>query len=268
MKKIWDSDLIHRDLKPDNLFLDKSDVNLRIKVGDFGLVRETNGYKNYSFAGTFSYMAPEVLECGRYNQSADVYSIGAILYELIFGNPPAYIAPTLLPCPGVSKELLALVAHMIKTERDRLTYKQFPSVVDKYLSSPQVQNSSASTPQSTVPPQLETSDNSSIHDPQQQSIVSVTTRTCLSAQESTPTLTPTPTPSVKPSVQESNGSMWMSTLVQMELEEYITGFNKFGIKSMNNFLQLEEDDWKDLNVLPFHRKLIRNKAMEMSKLEQ
>jgi len=262
IKKIWDSDLIHRDLKPDNLFLDKSDVNLRIKVGDFGLVRETNGYKKYSLAGTLGYMAPEVIDGGRYNQSADVYSIGAILYELIFGKPPAYILPTIKPCPEISEELLALVTHMIKTERDRLTYKQFPSVVDKYLSSPQVQNSSASTPQS------ETSNNCSIHDPQQQTIVSATTRTSLSAQESTPTTTPTP--SVKPSVQESNGSAWMSTLVQMELEEYIADFNKFGIKSMNNFLQLEEDDWKDLNVRPFHRRLIHKKAMEMSnnKLEQ
>lgn len=64
---------------------------MNIKLGDFGLAvkLKTNEEKRYTVCGTPNYIAPEILneECG-YRYSADVWSLGVILYVLIIGKPP------------------------------------------------------------------------------------------------------------------------------------------------------------------------------------
>jgi serine/threonine protein kinase len=74
--------LIHRDLKPANLFLDDE---FRVQIGDFGSSRLCEFDVTLTVAGTPLYMAPEVTR-GHYDQKADVYSFGLILYEMIVGN--------------------------------------------------------------------------------------------------------------------------------------------------------------------------------------
>ena len=73
--------MIHRDLTPDNIFIDK---NHKIKIGDFGITKiltETNKYTK-SQIGKIHYIAPE-MELGlKYNNKIDIYSLGCILYEL------------------------------------------------------------------------------------------------------------------------------------------------------------------------------------------
>lgn len=80
--------IVHRDLKLGNLFLSK---NMSIKLGDFGLAvkLKSEEEKRYTVCGTPNYIAPEILneECG-YQYSADVWSLGVILYVLIIGKPP------------------------------------------------------------------------------------------------------------------------------------------------------------------------------------
>ena len=73
--------VIHRDIKPDNIFISK-DGNY--KLGDFGIARViSESTENVSsIAGTFSYMAPEVLQ-KKYNKTADIYSLGLVLYWLL-----------------------------------------------------------------------------------------------------------------------------------------------------------------------------------------
>ncbi|MCR4594751.1 MAG: serine/threonine protein kinase, partial [Clostridiales bacterium] len=72
--------IIHRDIKPDNIFLsDKGDF----KLGDFGIARElekTTG--GLSKKGTYSYMAPEVYTGKPYNNTVDIYSLGIVMYKL------------------------------------------------------------------------------------------------------------------------------------------------------------------------------------------
>ena len=81
LKVIHNSKLIHRDLKPDNIFLT---ADLTVKIGDFGLSKELNNSKDYanSEVGTLFYMAPEIVNGKKYNNKVDMWALGCIIYEL------------------------------------------------------------------------------------------------------------------------------------------------------------------------------------------
>ncbi|KAL9241459.1 hypothetical protein vseg_015570 [Gypsophila vaccaria] len=81
--------IIHRDLKPENILLSSSDNNTELKIADFGLSRHLClGSYAETVCGSPLYMAPEVLEFKRYDEKVDMWSIGAILFELLNGHPP------------------------------------------------------------------------------------------------------------------------------------------------------------------------------------
>lgn len=76
--------LIHRDIKPDNIFVNEEGV---YKLGDFGIARTmetTTG--DMSKTGTQNYMAPEVYLGKAYGNIVDIYSVGIVLYKLMNGN--------------------------------------------------------------------------------------------------------------------------------------------------------------------------------------
>ena len=81
--------IIHRDLKLGNLFLDK---DMHIKVGDFGLACQLGHHdeRKKTICGTPNYIAPEVLQGGDVGHSyeVDIWSIGCIFYTVLFGKPP------------------------------------------------------------------------------------------------------------------------------------------------------------------------------------
>ncbi|CDO68443.1 hypothetical protein BN946_scf184704.g6 [Trametes cinnabarina] len=81
--------VIHRDLKLGNIFLDR---NMNVKVGDFGLAAliESPGERKKTICGTPNYIAPEVLfdTANGHSFEVDTWSTGVILYTLVVGRPP------------------------------------------------------------------------------------------------------------------------------------------------------------------------------------
>ena len=87
IKCCHDNNIMHRDIKPKNIFLTK---NNQIKLGDFGVAKLLNP-KNIitdTFMGTLDYMPPEALERKPYTFSFDIWSLGIVLYELCFLHVP------------------------------------------------------------------------------------------------------------------------------------------------------------------------------------
>ncbi|XP_030353036.1 ribosomal protein S6 kinase alpha-6 isoform X6 [Strigops habroptila] len=79
--------IVYRDLKPENILLDEAG---HIKLTDFGLSKESvdQEKKAYSFCGTVEYMAPEVVNRRGHNQSADWWSFGVLMFEMLTGTLP------------------------------------------------------------------------------------------------------------------------------------------------------------------------------------
>lgn len=78
-----DRNIIHRDIKPTNLFIDQFG---NFKVGDFGVSRITETVhlaNRMTGTGTVTYMAPEIFAGEAYNNTVDIYALGLILYQLL-----------------------------------------------------------------------------------------------------------------------------------------------------------------------------------------
>ena len=80
--------IVHRDLKPGNVWLTSDGV---AKIGDFGLAVATDRSrltKEGMMVGTVAYMPPEQAMGGTVEARSDLYSLGAMLYEMVCGRPP------------------------------------------------------------------------------------------------------------------------------------------------------------------------------------
>ncbi|KAG9455567.1 hypothetical protein H6P81_000075 [Aristolochia fimbriata] len=93
--------IIHRDMKPQNILIGAGST---VKLCDFGFARamSTNTVVLRSIKGTPLYMAPELVREQPYNHTADLWSLGVILYELFVGQPPFY-----------TNSVYALIKHIV-----------------------------------------------------------------------------------------------------------------------------------------------------------
>jgi serine/threonine-protein kinase len=123
-----DAGLVHRDVKPANLLVRDDGV---LKIADFGIARAAESTRHTqagTLLGTAAYVAPEQIAGADATPASDVYSLGAVLYELVTGRPPyafsslgelaaqqaeGSITPVRDIEPAVPREVEAAVMHAL-----------------------------------------------------------------------------------------------------------------------------------------------------------
>lgn len=106
--------ILHRDIKPSNIFYSE---NAGYKLGDFGISRTLDSlHEQMSMTGigTVQYMAPEVYFGRKYDQTADIYSLGIVLYTLFNGGLPPFCQAGDL---SEKKNLSSSLAHTANLKR-------------------------------------------------------------------------------------------------------------------------------------------------------
>ncbi|MBN1163067.1 MAG: serine/threonine protein kinase [Candidatus Krumholzibacteriota bacterium] len=115
--------IVHRDIKPANILLDPDD---HVYICDFGLARfqETDTTKTIGLKGTLGYLSPEQAEGRELDHRSDIYSLGALLYEMLGGTIPfsktskgsiltAILTETPIRLDTLKKEIPVEIANVI-----------------------------------------------------------------------------------------------------------------------------------------------------------
>jgi len=139
VRYMHDINVIHRDLKLGNLFLDK---NLNVKVGDFGLATRlsSSDEKRKTICGTPNYIAPEVIDGNKekrgHSFEVDIWSMGVICFTTLVGKPPyeskdvkstyqrilanQYEFPSHVPISGHARDLISAMLQTNPKKRPTL----------------------------------------------------------------------------------------------------------------------------------------------------
>ena len=132
IQQIHSHSFIHRDIKPQNIYLN---IKGEVKIGDFGIAEKVSpSHPLRGKAGTLRYMAPEVVQGEEYDQSADIWSLGCVIAELMKRKPlidendglngistnSEQNSPVTSFFPGLySNDLSNLVSTMLSLERNK-----------------------------------------------------------------------------------------------------------------------------------------------------
>ncbi len=128
---IHQRDIVHFDLKPDNILIEEKG---KVKLIDFGLASRVSSGEKIAAKGTLEYMAPEMLLGEVVDARADLYSLGIILYELLSGKLPfekgesvkelveavtnSTFSPITEEVSGIPENFARLIGGLIKKDRD------------------------------------------------------------------------------------------------------------------------------------------------------
>ncbi|CAF4602877.1 unnamed protein product [Rotaria sp. Silwood1] len=105
--------IVHRDLTANNIMLDDE---YRVKITDFGLakLRDNDCSKMNSVVGTLYYACPEIIQHMPYNEKADIWSLGCVLYHMLTLVPPFY-----------TSNILLLASKICASEYDQVPLKYY-----------------------------------------------------------------------------------------------------------------------------------------------
>ncbi|XP_068422826.1 serine/threonine-protein kinase ULK1a isoform X2 [Clinocottus analis] len=147
MKALQSKDILHRDLKPQNILLchpegrRSSPINTSIKIADFGFARhlQTNTMAA-TLCGSPMYMAPEVIMSKNYDAKADLWSIGTIVYQCLTGKAPFHASTpqelrlfyesNMTVLPSIPKETSSNLRHLLlgllqRNHKERIGFDEF-----------------------------------------------------------------------------------------------------------------------------------------------
>ena len=82
---LYQNNYVHFDIKPENILIGADN---KIKLCDFGWAKELTLENRSTFCGTVEYMAPEIVGSENYDYGVDIWSLGILLYELLYGHSP------------------------------------------------------------------------------------------------------------------------------------------------------------------------------------
>ena len=137
LKYLLENKIIHRDLKPQNILM--SDAGI-IKITDFGFARYfDNELLIQTVCGSPLYMAPEIMKNKKYDYKSDLWSVGIILYEMLYGRPPFKVKNIFELIDIIDKEVIDYPKNIIismeckdllerllkKSPEDRISWDDF-----------------------------------------------------------------------------------------------------------------------------------------------
>jgi serine/threonine-protein kinase len=123
--------VVHRDVKPSNLILA---TDRTVQLADFGIARSLNHPATLTqpgdLVGTLAYLSPEVIAGEKITASSDIYSLGAVTYEMLAGRPPfeaanvgalmdAIRSGQIPPDPSVPDEILSRISEAMSVDPER-----------------------------------------------------------------------------------------------------------------------------------------------------
>jgi tRNA A-37 threonylcarbamoyl transferase component Bud32 len=141
-----EKDIVHRDIKPENLFVVGEGATRTVKVLDFGIslmgdATTASITKTGMVMGTPAYMPPEQARGSRVDFRADIYAVGAILYEALTGDPPfertdpiATLGAVLTRAPkapsDLAPEIPPALERIVQKAMEKLPERRFASMRD------------------------------------------------------------------------------------------------------------------------------------------
>ena len=124
--------IVHRDLKPENILVGGDG---KLKLCDFGMARQLDGYDANRICGTLLYIAPEVMKREKYSHKIDLWALGVILYEMLVDDHPFLSADVGIDSFASPKEIARINMILIKSKRNenKETEISFPMLPEELI---------------------------------------------------------------------------------------------------------------------------------------